>query len=158
MYVYLCAIRILCYRHFYLPQLFFKRETVDLPAALIAWRKKSSQVFIMLIIHSNQAETARGPSSTTARNEHSKQMLSSRWFKCGAFKLKEMSLRTLKVNSKWRCRRWTAHESTNILKCKMSMFSQSGLMTLNVLNMSKWSVRVGSLEELLVGEKGSSKC
>lgn len=82
---------------------FFKGKTVDLPLAMItSWKKSShaTEVFIMLIIHSNQRGTlypywrvqslpARGPSFAGASNKHSKQMLSSNWFKCDAFRLKE---------------------------------------------------------------------
>lgn len=70
---------------------FFEGETVDLLFAMIASRKKSShvtEVFIMLIIHSNQrgmlyphwrvqSLPAQGLSFAGASNKHSKQMLSS---------------------------------------------------------------------------------
>ena len=74
---------------------FLEGKTVDLLLAMIASRKKSShatEVFIMLIIHSNQRGTlypywrvqslpAQGLSFTEASNKYSKQMLSSNWFK-----------------------------------------------------------------------------
>lgn len=70
---------------------FLEGKTVDLLLAMIASRKKSShstEVFIMLIIHSNQRGTlypywrvqslpAQGLPFAGASNKHSKQMLSS---------------------------------------------------------------------------------
>lgn len=70
---------------------FLEEKTVDLHFAMIASRNKSShatEVFIMLIIHSNQrglvypywrvqSLPAQGLSFAGASNKHSKQMLSS---------------------------------------------------------------------------------
>lgn len=74
---------------------FFKGKTVDLLLAMIAsWKKPrhATEVFIMLIIHSNQRGTlqppwraqsfpAQGLSLAGASNKHLKKMLSSSWFK-----------------------------------------------------------------------------
>lgn len=74
---------------------FWGRETVDLLSAVISsWSKSSNmtEVFIMLIMDSNhrgmpcaccrvQSLPAQGLSFAGASNKHSKQMLSSNWFK-----------------------------------------------------------------------------